>query len=104
MFESTWVSYVLNIFVLEPDSLRYVSTALLVYIYTICPQASWLRLSLTWNVRGVGDKIERTAALAFLKAQKADIIALVETHVKGHLQAALEGGFHTDCKIPPPLN
>lgn len=38
---------------------------------------------LTWN--GVRDKIKRTAALAFLKAQKADVIALVETHVTGHL-------------------
>lgn len=44
---------------------------------------------MTWNVRGVRDNIKCTAALEFLKAQKTDIIALVETHVTGHLQAAL---------------
>ena len=45
---------------------------------------------LTWNVRGVRNKIKRTAALAYLKAQKANIMALTETHVTGHLQAALK--------------
>lgn len=35
------------------------------------------------------DKIKRTAVLTFLKKQKADITTLVETHVTGHLQAAL---------------
>lgn len=45
---------------------------------------------LTWNVRGLRDKIKRTAALALLKSQKADIIALVETHITGLLQVALK--------------
>lgn len=45
---------------------------------------------LTWNVRGVRNKIERTAALTFLKSQRADDMVLVETHVTGHLQAALK--------------
>lgn len=45
---------------------------------------------LTWNVRGLRDKVKRTAALTFLKSQKADIIALQEMHVTGHLQAALK--------------
>lgn len=45
---------------------------------------------LTWNVRGMRDKVKRTTALAFFKSQKADVIALVETHITGHLQAALK--------------
>ena len=45
---------------------------------------------MTWNVRGVRNKIKRTAALAFLKAQKANVIALTETHATGHLQSALK--------------
>lgn len=32
--------FYLNIYVFEPDSLLCIGTALLVYIYTICPQAS----------------------------------------------------------------
>lgn len=43
---------------------------------------------LTWNVRGVWDKIKSTAALMYLKAQKANVIALTETHVTGYLQSA----------------
>lgn len=45
---------------------------------------------LTWNVRGMRDCIKHTAVLVFLKLQKADVIVLVETHVTGHLQAALK--------------
>lgn len=40
-------------------------------------------------MRGLRDKIKRTATLAFLKKQRADIIVLVETHVEGRLQLAL---------------
>lgn len=43
-----------------------------------------------WNVRGMRDKIKRTAVLQYLKGQKVDIIALVEMHVTGHLQAVLK--------------
>ena len=44
---------------------------------------------LTWNVRGLREKIKRSAALAFLKKQRADVVVLVETHVEGRLQMAL---------------
>lgn len=44
---------------------------------------------LTWNVRGLGDKLKRTAVFSFLKNQRAGVIVLVETHVQGHLQRAL---------------
>ena len=44
---------------------------------------------LTWNVRGMRDKVKRSAILAFLKKQRADIMVLVETHVEGRLQMAL---------------
>ena len=40
---------------------------------------------LTWNVRGLREKIKRSAALAFLKKQRADVVVLVETHVEGRL-------------------
>lgn len=43
-----------------------------------------------WNVQGMQDKIKRTAVLQYLKNQKVDIVALVETHVTGHLQTALK--------------
>lgn len=45
---------------------------------------------MVWNVRGLRDKIKRTAVLRYLKGQKVDIVVLVETHVTGHLQAALK--------------
>lgn len=35
---------------------------------------------LTWNVWGLREKIKRSAALAFLKKQRADVVVLVETH------------------------
>ena len=38
---------------------------------------------LTWNVRGLREKIKRSAALAFLKKQRADVVVLVETHIEG---------------------
>lgn len=44
----------------------------------------------TWNVRGLRDRVKRTAVLTYLKSQKADITALVETHITGHLQTALK--------------
>lgn len=44
---------------------------------------------LTWNVRGLREKIKRSAALTFLKKQHADILVLVDTHVEGRLQMAL---------------
>lgn len=44
---------------------------------------------LTWNVRGLRDKIKSAAVLAFLKKQRADVMVLVETHVEGRLQMAL---------------
>lgn len=44
----------------------------------------------TWNVRGLRNKVKRTAALAFIKSQKADIIAITETHITGQLQVALK--------------
>lgn len=45
---------------------------------------------LTWKCAGVRDKIKRTVALAYLKLQKTNVIALTETHVTGHLQSALK--------------
>lgn len=45
---------------------------------------------LTWYVRGLREPIKRSAAFAFLKKQKADIMTLVETHVEGRLQMALK--------------
>lgn len=45
---------------------------------------------LTWNVRGLRNRIKRTAVLTFLKSQHADIITLAETHVTGHLQSSLK--------------
>lgn len=44
---------------------------------------------LTWNVRGLREKIKRSAALSCLQKQRADIIALVETHIEERLQMAL---------------
>lgn len=44
---------------------------------------------LTWNVRGLRNKIKRSAALSLLKKQWADVTVLVETHVEGRLQQAL---------------
>ena len=44
---------------------------------------------LTWNVRGLGNKVKRSAVFSFLKKQRADIVVLVETHVEGRLQMAL---------------
>lgn len=44
---------------------------------------------LTWNVRGLGDKIKRSAALSYLKKQHEDVTVLVEMHVEGRLQLAL---------------
>lgn len=45
--------------------------------------------SLKWNVWGLCEKIKRSAALAFLKKQRADVVVLVETHIEGRLQMAL---------------
>lgn len=44
---------------------------------------------LTWNVRGIRDKLKRTAIFGCLKSYRADITVLVETHVTGQLQLAL---------------
>lgn len=45
---------------------------------------------LTWNLRGLRNKIKRITILTFLKSQWADVITLVETHVTGHLQSFLK--------------
>lgn len=45
---------------------------------------------LTWNVRGIHDKIKRTAIFGCLKSYRADISVLVETHVTGQIQIALK--------------
>lgn len=45
---------------------------------------------LTWNVRGIRDKIKRSAIFGCLKSYRADISVLVETHVTGQLQNALK--------------
>lgn len=45
---------------------------------------------LTWNVRGMRDKIKRTAAFAYLKSQKSNVIVLTETHITGHLRSTLK--------------
>lgn len=44
---------------------------------------------LTWNVRGLHNKIKRSAVLFILKKQHADVMVLVETHVKGRLEMTL---------------
>lgn len=44
---------------------------------------------LTWNVRGLREPLKRSATFTFLKKQRADVIALVETHMDGKLQMAL---------------
>lgn len=44
---------------------------------------------LTWNVRGLRERVKCSATLAFLKKQHTDIIVLVENHVEGRLQMAL---------------
>lgn len=37
---------------------------------------------LTWNVRDVRNKIKRTAVLAYLKAQRANIMALTDARYR----------------------
>lgn len=44
---------------------------------------------ITWNVRGLRAKSKWNAVLSYLKAQRADLILLVETHLTGQLQMAL---------------
>lgn len=44
---------------------------------------------LTWNVRGLRDRIKRTVIFSHLKDVCADIIVLVETHAEGRLLGAL---------------
>lgn len=38
---------------------------------------------LIWNIRGIRDKLKRTAVFTCLKTYRADITVLVETHVTG---------------------
>lgn len=45
---------------------------------------------LTWNIRGIRDKIKRAAVFACLKTYRADITILIETHITGQLQLALK--------------
>lgn len=45
---------------------------------------------ITWNVRGIRAKPKRNAALSYLKAQQADIMVLVETHLTGQLMLAIK--------------
>lgn len=45
---------------------------------------------ITWNVRGLKAKSKRNAVLSYLKAQRANLILLVETHLTGQLQMALK--------------
>lgn len=45
---------------------------------------------ITWNVRGLRAKAKRNAVLSYLKAQRADLMVLVETHITGQLQMALK--------------
>lgn len=44
---------------------------------------------LTWNVRGLRDRIKRSAIFECLKTYRADISVLVETHITGQIQRAL---------------
>lgn len=45
---------------------------------------------LIWNVRGLRDNIERTAAFQFLKDQRVDIIVLMKIHAIAHLLCAFK--------------
>lgn len=76
---------------------------------TLRPKLQWRWLSLTWNVRGVRNKIKHTAVLTFLMSQRAYVIVLVETHVTGHLQAALKRpwigwAYHREESLSSLLN
>lgn len=44
----------------------------------------------TWNVHGIRAKPKRNAALSYLKAQRADVMVLVETHLTGQLMLTLK--------------
>ena len=45
---------------------------------------------LTWNVRGLRARPKRNAVLSYLKAQRAEIMVLVETHLTGQLMMTLK--------------
>lgn len=45
---------------------------------------------ITWNVWGIRAKPKRNAVLAYLKAQHADLMVLVETHLTGQLMVTLK--------------
>lgn len=45
---------------------------------------------LTWNFQGLRAKPKRNVAMAYLKAQHADIMVLVETHLTGQLLLSLK--------------
>lgn len=45
---------------------------------------------LTWNVRGLSNRVKRSAVFTFLKKQRADVVVLAKTHVDGRLQMALK--------------
>lgn len=38
---------------------------------------------ITWNIRGLREPIKRSAVFSILKKQRADVVALVETHAEG---------------------
>ena len=44
---------------------------------------------ITWNVRGVRARPKRNAVLSCLKAQRAEVMVLVETHLTGQLLTSL---------------
>lgn len=60
--------------------------------YTNCPIHKTLAniKFLTWNLRGIRDKLKRTAVFGCHKSYRADISVLVEMHVTGQLQLALK--------------
>lgn len=45
---------------------------------------------LVWNVRGLRDKSKRNAVMTYLKAQHAQVMVLVETHLTGQLMLSLK--------------
>lgn len=45
---------------------------------------------ITWNVSGIRACPKRNAVLSYLKAQRADIMVLVETHLTGQLLMTLK--------------
>lgn len=64
-----------------------------IYTKTICFLLAflWSPLKfLTLNVRGLRDKLKRTAVLSFMKDQQVDIVVLADTHAVRSLQHALK--------------